>query len=96
VQSKPRRQSPLGFHGIIEGGFEVFDDFLSQHVGIVKIVEFFQAFVSEPEDITAGFVLVGLNILRNQSVPIFRPLNYPLAKYDPPGPQFFLARNPQS
>jgi hypothetical protein len=36
----------LRFHGLIEGGFEVFDDFLSQHLGIVKIVGFFQAFVS--------------------------------------------------
>jgi hypothetical protein len=35
--------------------FEVFDDFLSENVGIRKIVGLFKAFVSEPEDVEAGF-----------------------------------------
>jgi hypothetical protein len=39
-------------------GFEVFDDFLGQHVGIGKIVGFFEAFVSGVEDVQAGFVAV--------------------------------------
>jgi hypothetical protein len=34
---------------LFEGGFEVFDDFLSQHVGIGEIVGFFETFVSEPK-----------------------------------------------
>jgi hypothetical protein len=36
---------------LFQGGFEIFNDFLSENVGIGKIVGFFQAFVSEPEDI---------------------------------------------
>jgi len=46
------------FAELLEGGFEVFDDFLSEHVGIGKIVGIFQAFVSEPEDVEASFVAV--------------------------------------
>jgi len=44
------------FAELLEGGFEVFDDFLSEHVGIGKIVGIFQAFVSEPENVEARFV----------------------------------------
>jgi hypothetical protein len=36
---------------LFEGGFEVFDDFLSENAGIGKIVGVFAAFVAEPEDI---------------------------------------------
>ena len=32
------------------------DDFLSQDVGIGEVVGFFEALVSEPEDVEAGFV----------------------------------------
>ena len=35
------------------------NDFLWQNVGIGEIVEFFEAFVSEPEDIKAGVVGIG-------------------------------------
>jgi hypothetical protein len=36
----------------------VFDDFLGENVRIGEIVGFFEAFVSQPEDIEAGFVAV--------------------------------------
>ena len=45
------------FRELLDGGFEVFDDFLGENVGIRKIVGFFQAFVSE-QDVEAGFVAV--------------------------------------
>jgi hypothetical protein len=41
---------------LFEGGVEVFDDFLSENVGIGKIVGVFEAFVSATEDVEAGFV----------------------------------------
>jgi hypothetical protein len=34
------------------------DDFLGQHVGIMRVVGFFEAFVSEQEDVEAGFVAI--------------------------------------
>ena len=34
------------------------DDFLSENVGIEEIVRFFEAFVSEPKDVEAGFVAI--------------------------------------
>jgi hypothetical protein len=43
---------------LFEGGFEVFDDFLSENVGIGKAVGVFEAFVSKPEDIKAGLVVL--------------------------------------
>jgi hypothetical protein len=43
---------------LFESGFEIFDDFLGEHVGIGEIVGVFEASVSEPEDIKAGFVAV--------------------------------------
>jgi hypothetical protein len=41
---------------LFEGGFEVIDDFLGENVGVGEIVRVFEAFVSEPEDVGAGFV----------------------------------------
>jgi len=41
---------------LFEGGFEVFDDFLGQNIGVREIVGFFETFVSEPEDVEAGFI----------------------------------------
>jgi hypothetical protein len=41
---------------LFKGGFEVFDDFLRENVRIGKVVGFFEAFVSAPEDVEAGFV----------------------------------------
>jgi hypothetical protein len=46
------------FAELLEGGFEVFDDFLSEHVGIGEIVGLFEAFVSQPKAIEAGFLAV--------------------------------------
>jgi len=43
---------------LFERGFAVFDDFLREHVGVGKIVGVFEAFVSEPEDVEAGFVVI--------------------------------------
>jgi hypothetical protein len=39
---------------LFEGGFEVFDDFLGKNIRIRKAVEFFEAFISESEDIKTG------------------------------------------
>ena len=36
-----------------ECGFEVFDDFLGENVGIGKVVGVFKAFISKPEDVEA-------------------------------------------
>jgi len=41
---------------LFERGFEILDDFLSDHVRVREIVGLFQAFISEPEDVEAGFV----------------------------------------
>jgi len=38
---------------LFEGGFEVVGDFLGGNVGIGDVVGFFQAFISESEDIEA-------------------------------------------
>jgi len=46
------------FAELFEGGFEVFDDFLGENVGIGKIVGVFKAFVPEPEDGQARLVAV--------------------------------------
>jgi hypothetical protein len=53
-KKNPDNQS-TGWHlrSKFKGGFEVFDDLLREHVGIGKVVRFFEAFVSEPEDLTA-------------------------------------------
>jgi hypothetical protein len=40
---------------LFESGFEVLNDFLGQQIGVGKIVGLFEAFVSEPEDVEAGF-----------------------------------------
>jgi len=39
-----------------EGGVEVFNDFLGEHVGIGKVVGLFEAFVSPTEDVEAGII----------------------------------------
>jgi len=44
------------FAELFEGGFEVVDDFLGENVGIGEIVGVFEALVSEPKDVEAGFV----------------------------------------
>ena len=52
------------------------DDFLGENVEIGKIVGFFQAFVSEPEDVEAGFVAVDVSQLifkRNISLNYLKP-----------------------
>jgi hypothetical protein len=42
---------------LFERGFEIFDDFLGEHVGIGEVVGLFEALVSKP-DIEAGFIAV--------------------------------------
>jgi hypothetical protein len=37
-------------------GFEIFNDFLGENIGIGKVIGFIKAFVSEPEDVEAGLV----------------------------------------
>lgn len=39
-------------------GQKVIDDFLGECTRIRKLVRFFPAFVSEPEDVEAGFVVI--------------------------------------
>ena len=46
------------FAELFEGGFEIIDDFLGEDISIGEPVVFFEAFVSEPEDVQAGFVAV--------------------------------------
>jgi hypothetical protein len=43
---------------LFEGGFEVFDDFLSENVRVSEVVGLFEAFVAQPEDIEAGFIAI--------------------------------------
>ncbi|HET8564011.1 MAG TPA: hypothetical protein VFM35_09085, partial [Candidatus Binatia bacterium] len=35
------------FAELFEGGFEIFDDFLSENIGIAKVIGFFEVLVSE-------------------------------------------------
>jgi len=48
---------------LFEGSFEVFDDLLSENVGIRKIVGLFEAFVSELQDVEASFVAVDQSLI---------------------------------
>jgi hypothetical protein len=41
------------FTELFEGGFEVFDDFLAEKIGIGEVVGFFECFVSGPENVEA-------------------------------------------
>jgi len=43
---------------LFEGGVDVFDDFLGENVGFGETVGFFEAFVSDPENIEAGFITI--------------------------------------
>jgi len=43
---------------LFEGGSEVIGDSFRETIGIREIVRFLQVFVSEPEDIEAGFIAV--------------------------------------
>jgi len=36
------------------------DDFLGENVGVGEVVGFFEAFISQPEDIEAGFVAIDI------------------------------------
>jgi hypothetical protein len=42
------------FGKLFENGFEIFDDLLGENIGVGKLVGFFEAFVSEPEDVPGG------------------------------------------
>jgi hypothetical protein len=53
-----------------ECGFEIFNDLLGENVGSGKIVGFFAALISEPEDFEAGYIVVRSE-LKNQNVPFF-------------------------
>jgi hypothetical protein len=61
---------------LFEGGFEVFDDFLGENVGIRGILEVFEAFVSELEDVAA----------KKLACPRFLPLNKSIVMPDPKRP----------
>ena len=55
---------------LFEGGFQVIDEFLSEYIGIRKIIGFFKAFVLEPEDVEAGPVGVRSE-LEESECPLF-------------------------
>jgi hypothetical protein len=40
---------------LFEASFEVFDDFLGEDIGVGKIVGFFEAFISQPEDVEPSY-----------------------------------------
>ncbi|MDO8700428.1 MAG: hypothetical protein Q7J56_02115 [Deltaproteobacteria bacterium] len=48
-----------------EGGCEGVADFLDDNAEVGKLVGFFEAFISGPEDVEAGFVLVEAVSIRN-------------------------------
>jgi hypothetical protein len=58
---------------LFEGGFEVFDDFLGQNVGVGEVIGFFECFVSELEDVEIGFVAVQLLIHLFNPSPMLSP-----------------------
>ena len=41
---------------LLDGGFEIVDDFLGDDVGVGKVRGVFEAVVFEPEDVEASFV----------------------------------------
>jgi hypothetical protein len=58
---------------LFEGGFEVFDDILGQHIGTGEVIGFFECFVSELEDVEIGFVVVQLLIHLFNPSPMLSP-----------------------
>jgi hypothetical protein len=62
--------------------FEVFDDLFSKHIRIGEVVQICQAFVSDPEDVQAGFV-TGDDVFIGEFSPsavgiVFRPGSFRL------------------
>jgi hypothetical protein len=51
-----QHREPGDFTELFEGGFEVVDDFLGENIRIGEIVGFFEALVSEPENVEAVLV----------------------------------------
>lgn len=51
-------QAVRGFAELFESGFEILHDFLGDNVGIGKVVGSSAAFISDPEDVEAGFVAI--------------------------------------
>jgi len=43
---------------LFEGGFEIFDDVVGENIGIREVVTFFEAFVTEPEDVETSLVAI--------------------------------------
>ena len=43
---------------LFESGFKVFDDLLGKDIGIMEVVGLFEDFVTELEDVEAGFIAV--------------------------------------
>ena len=70
------------FAELFQSRFKVFNDFLSENIGIGEIVGFFQAFISQPEDIEAGFVAVNEFVVRVRAPAtvgiLFRPSRFAL------------------
>jgi hypothetical protein len=58
------------------------DDFLSESIGIGKVVGFLKGFASEPADVKAGFVAV----VKTSLSPFFRSRASPLIQLDVPYP----------
>ena len=55
---------------LFEGGFEIFDDFPGEYVGIGEVVGFFGAFLAEREQIEVGFFTV-VKQIKKWTYPLF-------------------------
>ncbi|HEX9272309.1 MAG TPA: hypothetical protein VGA01_08850, partial [Candidatus Binatia bacterium] len=74
------------------GGFEVFDNFLSEHIGIGEIVGLSEAFILEPEDVEAGLLqrvqlISNFPATRTGTPALSRYLPTPLIQPNPTFPQ---------
>jgi len=65
------------FAELFEGGFQVFDNFLGEDIGIWEVVGFFEAFVSEPEDVEARLVAVDEFLFHYQMIKQKPPAFFP-------------------
>jgi hypothetical protein len=52
---------------LFEGGFELFDDLLRGNVGIEEVGGFFEAFVTAPEDVEAGYVAI-MKLIKSRKI----------------------------
>jgi hypothetical protein len=81
VTTDPSRFSVGDLHARAAGQ-KVINDFLGENVGLGEIVGFFAAFVSEPEDVEVGFIVIEPLFVLFKPSPYFLPFaNYNLATF---------------